>query len=544
MAAVPNPRPWRLALSVALVLSLAVAPFATATAPTAGPGDYAADRVLVGFRPGTPAWEVAGAHAAAGTKARGRIAQLGVEIVEVPKGRTVTGLIKAYEKNPNVKFAEPDFVVQTLLVPDDPIYPNQWAHPYINTPGAWDVSSGSSDVTIAILDTGLELSHPEMASRITASYDFINNDADPADDNMHGTRVTGVAAATGNNALGVAGMDWSARIMPVKVLNSSGSGSTSTVANGITYAADRGAQVINMSLGGSSSSTLAAAVRYAYDRGVTLVAASGNDGAEVARYPAAYPEVIAVGSVYKDQVSSFSNFGSHLAVVAPGEKINTTCMGNDYWYISGTSAASPFVAGLAALLHAAKPGISPDEVRTAITATARDLGAPGWDKYYGWGHIDAAAALAYVGDTAPAPAPEEPVEEPVAEPAPEEPVAEPEPTPDPEPAPEPEPDPVDTTAPSVSITSPADGAAVSGVVTVQAEGRDEAGVTRVEFYANGSLIGTSTSAPYSANWNTKKLKGTFMLTAVAYDSAGNAGTSSPVTVTIAEAVKKVPPPKR
>ncbi|MBW6469059.1 MAG: S8 family serine peptidase [Coriobacteriia bacterium] len=526
----------RLLLSIALLLSLAVTPFATASSYTLENDAHAPDRILVGFKPGTPAWDIAGAHANAGTKARGRIGQIDVEIVSVPKGRTVAGLIKAYEKNPNVEFVEPDHVMQTMLTPDDPIYPKQWAHAYTNTPDAWDVTAGSDNVVLAVLDTGLAMGHPEIASRVIDGYDFVNNDADPTDDNTHGTLVTGVAAATGNNAMGVAGMDWNARIMPVKVLNSSGSGSTSTVANGITYAADHGAQVINMSLGGSPSSTLEAAVRYAYEKGVTLVAASGNDGAEIARYPAAYPEVIAVGSVYQDTLSTFSNSGSHLAVVAPGERIDTIGVRDDYWYVSGTSAASPFVAGLAALLHAAKPGISPDEVRTAITATARDLGDPGWDKYYGWGHIDAAAAVAYVGGTTPLPAPEEPVAEP--EPAPE-----PEPQPSPQPEPEPAPEPVDTTAPSVGITSPSDGAAVSGLVAVQAEASDEIGVVRVEFYANGVLIGTSPSAPYSTNWNTKKLKGAYALTAIAYDAAGNAGVSATVNVTVGEATKKAPPGK-
>jgi hypothetical protein len=202
-------------------------------------GTYLSDQILVGFKPGTPAWDRAGSHASLGDQGEGRIPEIDVEIVEVPKGRSVEGLIKMYEKNPNVVFAEPDYVATLEMTPDDPKYPEQWAHPYVNTPAAWDMNSGSTSVTIAVLDTGLDMTHPEIAARVVSGYDFVNGDTDPSDDHGHGTRVTGLAAATGNNTMGVAGMDWNARIMPVKVMSASGTGSISALAKGITYAADQ-----------------------------------------------------------------------------------------------------------------------------------------------------------------------------------------------------------------------------------------------------------------------------------------------------------------
>lgn len=541
---------WKLVFATLLALSLAVGPLASAGA--FGPGDTAdaliAGEVLVQFKPGTPAWDRAGLHASLGAKAKGRIPQIDVEIVGVPKGRSAEALMKMYEKNPNVVFAEPNGIMQETIAPNDALYSRQWAHPYVNTPAAWDITAGSSSVIIAVLDTGVELTHPDLAGRLVPGYDFINGDSDPSDDRGHGTRVTGIAAATGNNSIGVAGMDWNARIMPVKVLDSSGYGSWSTVASGITFATDNGAKVINMSLGGtSSSSTLQAAVRYAYGKGCTLVAATGNESSETALYPAAYSEVIAVGSVYKDVISSFSNYGAHVELVAPGDTIDSIAPGGAYGRITGTSAATPFVSGLAALLYSAKPGIQPTEVRAAMKNSARDLGSPGWDKYYGWGHIDAAGALAAVGavpqpdaPAAPEPEPTPVVPEPTPIPAPSEPAPEPEPS---EPAPEPE-TPEDINAPTVAITSPTDGSTVSGVVTIRAEATDDHLVTKVEFYANGVLIGTSPTAPYSMNWNTKKLKGTYILAAVASDAAGNSQSSGAVTVTIGDSVKNVPPKKR
>jgi thermitase len=306
--------PWKVAVALAIAVLLVVGPLASAGAfgpGEAAEGTFASDRIVVGFKPGAKAWDVAGAHAAAGTKAKGRIPQINVEIVEVPKGRTVPGLIKMYEKNPNVVFAEPDYVVTAQMTPNDPYYPDQWGMPVVNAPEAWDMTTGSSDVTVAVLDTGIDATHPDLAGRVVPGYDFVNRDADASDDHGHGTQVAGIVGANGNNATGVAGVNWGTKLMPVKVLNSSGSGYSSVIAEGITYAADQNAEVINMSLGGSDpTGALAAAVEYAYGKGSTLVAASGNSGNSVLMHPAAHEKVIAVGSLRDaTSLSTFSNYG-------------------------------------------------------------------------------------------------------------------------------------------------------------------------------------------------------------------------------------------
>lgn len=514
-------------LACIVMLTLVLGPAAALAGPsgTSAAPPHSAEQFLVKFRPGTPAATVRAINAANRVSQKTAIERIDVRVLTVPPGKTAEEMVARYAKNPNVEFAEVDALAQATLAPNDPLYPRQWAHPYVNTPAAWDLTIGSSSIVVAVLDTGLDTTHPEMAGRVVAGYDYINNDADPSDDNGHGTRAAGIALATGNNGAGVAGMDWNARVMPVKVLDSTGYGSWSAVAQGLTFAADNGARVINMSLGGPASSTLQSAIKYAYGKGCVIAAASGNENSGTPIYPAGYSEVIAVGSVFQDVRSYFSNYGPHLDVVAPGESIDTIAMGGTYGRFTGTSAATPFVAGLAGLMLGAAPDKTPAQVMAAITSTARDLGATGWDQHYGWGHIDAAAAIAAVGGGTP---PDETPQEPT-------PPAEPEP-----PADEP---PADTTPPAVWIVSPADGAAVSGLVAVKAEASDASGVKQVSFYANGTLIGTSQSAPYQVNWNTKKLKGTYVLTVVAHDTNGNAAESASVTVTIADAIK-VPPPKR
>ena len=523
---------WRLALSTALVIALTVMPLASAGA--AGPGipetvaEYAPDRVLVGFKPGTPVAASAAAHAAVGSRVEGRIPQIDVEIVKIPSGRTVEGLIRAYLKNPNVAFAEPDYIVTaTAITPDDPYYSNQQYYmESIAAPEGWAIATGSSDVTVAILDTGVN-PHPDLAGRIIEGRDIINGDDDPADDHGHGTIVAGIAAANGNNSIGVAGIDWAARIMPVKVLGSNGSGTSSSVAQGLTWAADHGADVINMSLGGTTSSnTMQNACDYAYGKGAVLVAAAGNDGTSTLNYPAAYESVIAVAglNIYCDARATWSSHGEGLELSAPGTRIWTTTFDGSYAFASGTSVASPLVAGLATLVLSVEPSLKPADVRSILNSTATDLGDPGRDIEYGWGRIHMERALLAAGGShAPEPTPE-------PEPAPE-PEPEPQPAPEPEADPEPEPE-SDETPPSVSIVSPSDGAVLSGNVRIDASATDDSGIARVDFYVNGVLIGSSSAAPYSQRWNTKHYPdGSHAIEVVAVDTHGNSASAS-IDVTV------------
>ncbi|MDY0019210.1 MAG: S8 family peptidase, partial [Anaerolineae bacterium] len=278
----------------------------------------------------------------------------------------------------------------------------------INAPEAWYLTTGSSDVVVAVIDTGVYLNHPEFSGRLTSGWDFANNDSNANDDNGHGTHVAGIIGAAGNNTSGVAGVAWQTRIMPVKVLDSSGSGTYSDIVDGILYAANNGADVINMSLGGTSyASSMQSAVTYAYNKGVIVVAAAGNCGDSYymyngctsmnqTNYPAAMNNVLAVASTTDtDSRSSFSNQNSYVDIAAPGSEIYSTWTSSNYRYDSGTSMASPFVAGLAALIRAKYPSYTPFQVAQAIVHSATDLGSAGRDNAFGCGRIDAQRALAY-----------------------------------------------------------------------------------------------------------------------------------------------------
>ena len=231
---------------------------------------------------------------------------------------------------------------------------------------------------IAIVDTGVQMNHPDLANKMVSGYDFFNNDSDPSDDNGHGTHCAGIAAAQVNNGAGIAGIagwngDASAtdssntQVMPVKVLGADGSGTTSGVADGIIYAADHGAKVISLSLGGGGTITLQNAVNYAYNKGCVIVAAAGNSGSSGMSYPAGYSNVISVASTdATDTLSYFSNYGFWVKVAAPGENIASTYTGSNYATMSGTSMAAPLVAGEAALIRSHNPALTNAQVEAFI----------------------------------------------------------------------------------------------------------------------------------------------------------------------------------
>jgi len=313
--------------------------------------------------------------------------------IELPAGLDLSRLKDILRSLPFTSFLEEDVKVQAYYQPNDPRYSEQWYLPSISAPAAWDVTVGSNQVTIAIIDTGVDYTHADLASKCVAGYNFVGHNNNPMDDHGHGTHVAGIAAAIGNNGTGVAGVDWSARIMPIKVLNSQGSGYDSDVASGIRYAADHGAQVINMSLGSSEYSyTLEEAVNYAFNKGVTIVAAAGNDDGAVG-YPAACPHVIAVGALdSSDRLASFSNRGSDLDLTAPGVNILSTVPGG-YQKMSGTSMASPVVTGCASLVLASYPDYGPSQVESALEAGATDLGSAGFDTTFGYGKVNPSTAV-------------------------------------------------------------------------------------------------------------------------------------------------------
>lgn len=313
------------------------------------------------------------------------------------------------------------------LDPDDTWYVvgRQWGLEAVRAPYGWAVSTGSG-MTIAIVDTGVELNHVDLRDKLWSNpgevagngvdddgdgyvddvhgWDFVSGDNEPRDEHGHGTHVAGVAGAATDNGVGIAGMGWDVSLMAIRVLDSNGDGTSWRLSQGIRYAADRGARVINLSLGGyGADSTMRSAIAYAQGKGCLVVAAAGNDGDEAdfgsrpPYYPAAYEGVLGVAATEDgDQRAPFSNYGAYVDVAAPGVQIYSTVpsgLTGGYAYLSGTSMSAPLVSGLAALRWARDPAATALGVAEAIFEGAEDLGDPGWDPYYGWGRIDALQTL-------------------------------------------------------------------------------------------------------------------------------------------------------
>jgi len=370
----------------------------------APPGEYAPNEILVKFTESATEESILKCISSANATVSSSIEDLSVWVVQIPFGK-VAESIAAISLCPEIRYAEPNYMTSIAdTIPADPDWNLQYGLVNIRAPQGWDYSTGSAAVIIAIVDTGVDLSHPDLAAKIVPGHNSINVLSSPQDDNGHGTHAAGIAAASGNNGVGMAGVSWGARIMPVKVLYASGSGFSSDVAEGITWAADHGAQVINLSLGGALPSTaLQDAVNYAYNKGIILVAAAGNTSSNFVLYPARYPNVIAVGAVDSaNKRLSNSTIGPELDLVAPGAFIYSTVIGG-YGYKNGTSMAAPYVSGLAAILRSVNS--SPASITFQMESTALDLGTAGIDDSYGFGLIQMDAALKQAFPPPPTPAP-------------------------------------------------------------------------------------------------------------------------------------------
>jgi hypothetical protein len=313
-------------------------------------------------------------HRYAPTIAR-RLAQIsGVRFVERNRDRMRTTALHAAE-----------------AVPTDPLWPKQWGPALIGAPAAWTVTMGSPRVVIAVLDTGIDFSQPDLRGALVPGYDFVHGDNDPSDDNGHGTRTAGIVGARADNGLGIAGVCPRCSIMPVKVTNANGSASWLDVASGIAWATDHGASVISMSLGGGPSDAVAAAIRYAQSKGVLVVAAAGNGGSSQPFYPAADPGVLSVaGTAKTGGLYSWSNYGSWVDVAAPGCD-TTTFVGDGFGQFCGTSASTPVVAGLAGLARSYSPTSSAETIEHAIVSSAHQV--PGVAD----GRVDAVGTLMALG---------------------------------------------------------------------------------------------------------------------------------------------------
>jgi subtilisin family serine protease len=311
----------------------------------------------------------------------------------LPSEETLAARIQA---SGAVAFAEPDYIAVPVLLPNDPSLGSQWFHTTINSTGAWDRSTGNTIVT-AVCDTGVDPTHPDLQGNLLASLGwntYLNTNA-WSDINGHGTSVAGCIAAIGNNAVGVAGVAFNAKIIPIRVCyDSTGYAYYSDMADGIRYATDKGAKVVNLSYGGWYGATTRDACQYAWTRGTIVCVAAGNDGADQSAQAESDYMLLVGATDSSDAKASWSNYGVPVDFFAPGVSIFTTRNGSTYGSVSGTSFASPIGAGLAALLFGVNAGFTPAEVEDIVMATCVDLGTPGDDAVYGAGRINAAAAVA------------------------------------------------------------------------------------------------------------------------------------------------------
>ncbi|MDF2607392.1 MAG: family serine peptidase [Bacillales bacterium] len=319
--------------------------------------------------------------------------------IDVPKNFNPIDLVKSIQSDKIVKLAEPNVIYESLSVPTDDGYSLQWHLAKINSPNAWKITKGSSNTIVAVIDGGVDTTHPEFNGVIYMPYNAVNGST-YVDKDEHGTHVAGIIGAQANGK-GSVGVSTGVKIMPIDVFSGEYA-STSDIVEGIYYAIKNGAKIINLSLGGDSySASFQEAVNYASSKNVTILAASGNDSSSYIAYPASYSKVLAIGATNRyDSRSSFSNYGNTLDFTAPGESIYSTLpvRNNYYGYMSGTSMATPVVSGIVSLMLSRNPYLSDEQVLEILKKATVDLGIAGWDKYYGYGRVDAAKALALVSE--------------------------------------------------------------------------------------------------------------------------------------------------
>jgi subtilisin family serine protease len=370
--------------------------------PTPGEPEAAPDSLLVSFDPGTSDADVAAALAAAGVEGEriGASDSYKVTTADADHAELTTKL----EAAAGVAKVEPNLIRQATKVPNDPQVTTQ--RQYLDALGiqpAWDVANTGSGVTVAVIDTGVDRDHPDLAPNLIAGWDFVSNDNNPQDDNGHGTMTSGVIGAVTNNGTGVAGVAWNARIMPIKVLDANGFGDDADIADAVYWAIDHGATVINLSLGGPGASfALDQAISAAIDSNIVVVAAAGNSGTREPSFPAAFPGVLAVSATdHGGQYAAFSNYGWWVSLAAPGINVRTTALAPGaaaaYADGTGTSFSSPIVAGVAALVRERHPTWDQRRIRWELARTAKDAGPAGIDETYGFGIVNAAGALGVSG---------------------------------------------------------------------------------------------------------------------------------------------------
>ncbi|MBI5375383.1 MAG: S8 family serine peptidase [Candidatus Schekmanbacteria bacterium] len=356
---------------------------------------YVSDQLLLRFKKDVPQKEIDSFIKDRGASVIKSIKKLNYYILKLADGEDPLVVSENFKKHNIIEVSEPNYIARIMAVPNDTYYPKQWALQKIGAEKAWDITTGRPDVIVAVIDTGVELTHPDLKANLIAGYDFANDDKDPSDDNGHGTAVAGIIGAVGNNKEGVSGVSWNSSLMPLKVISASGEGTYSDTAEAIIYAADNKARVINLSLGGYGySQLLNDAVDYAYSSNCVLIAAAGNEGTDEPLYPAAYPNVIGVAATdQSDKAWSLSNHGDYIKLSAPGVDIFSTNEEQSYGSFNGTSLSSAIVSGTAALTLSKNINLSNVQVAEILSDSSMDLGEKGYDDIYGSGRLDIEKAM-------------------------------------------------------------------------------------------------------------------------------------------------------
>ncbi len=398
-----------------------------------GAMEFKAGEIIVKFKDGIPQDGFRSLLLAEDVEVLDEMETLGLVLLSVPQGRELEK-VEDLRCHPLVEYAEPNYAVRIAdafavgpcyrlraldVEPNDPYFPSQWNLPAIEAPAAWDITTGSDRVVIAFVDSGIDLTHPELKDKIWTNpdeiagngldddgngkvddvhgWDFVNWHGEPQDDYGHGTFVASIAVAETNNGLGMAGVSWGAEIMPIKVYDEWGVSYHWHTAGGIEYAVDKGAKIINLSwtlMPGIDPQPVQTAINYAHSKGALVVAAAGDTFDSSYKYPAALDHVLSVAATNRDDGHpDFSTYNDKVDVAAPGTDILGVYLGGGYARLTSTHAATPNVSGLAALIWSVNPTLTPDEVEGIIESTAVDLGEPGRDEYFGYGRIDASAAV-------------------------------------------------------------------------------------------------------------------------------------------------------
>ncbi len=430
-----------------------------------------------------------------------KIGQSNIFVVDVPE-YAEEGIVARLQHHPFLQYAELDHAIEPAFVPNDPQYVDQWHLPKINAPQAWDETQGSG-VTIAILDSGVNSKHPDLIGQILPGWNVYDENNDTTDLNGHGTWVTGTAAAISNNSIGVVGVANQSKVLPIKITPFLGGGTyESIITKGIVYAADHGAQIVSASYQNVMGWPAARdAAQYMRNKDGLVTVSAGNDN-RLAPYLETDLMIQVAATNQDDQRAYFSNYGNYVDIAAPGIDIMTTDKDGGYAVVKGTSFSTPMTAAVLALMWSANPTLSNLDVERLLFETAVDLGEPGKDIYFGYGRIDAAAAVQAAINAVPS---------------------------------------VDTQPPVTNITDPLDGATVSGLVTVDVDASDDRGVTRVELHVGNTAVATDDAAPYAFVWDSNSAaNGETVLTAYAFDAAGNSSASS-VQVIVDNFVEPPPP---